>query len=163
MLDFTVTFGITIANLVILFFILKAVLFKPLTKFMEARSAKIQGDIDQAAKDREQAKILLERYENKLKEAHAESDAIIRNARREASAQAEKIIAEGEERAAALLADAQRRVEMERKAAAALFKAEAAHLVIAAASRLIQRDLNQEDARGFATLLLKELSDRERV
>ncbi|MDR2447850.1 MAG: F0F1 ATP synthase subunit B [Treponema sp.] len=158
MLDFTVTFGITIINLVILFFILKAILFKPVSKFMEARAAKIQNDIDSAAKDKEQAKQLLERYEMKLKDAQAEAEAVIKEAREQAAAQADKIVAEGKKKVEVIIANANRQIEAEYKAAFALFKAEAAGLVIAASSRLLQRDLNQEDSSRFVKLLLQELA-----
>ncbi|MDR1074132.1 MAG: F0F1 ATP synthase subunit B [Treponema sp.] len=158
MLDFTVTFGITVVNLIILFFILKAILFKPVSKFMEARAVKIQNDIDGAAKDKEQARQLLEQYEMKLKDAQAEAEAIIRDARKQAAAQADKIVAEGKKRVEDVIANANRQIEAEYKAAFALFKAEAAGLVIAASSRLLQRDLNQEDSSRFANLLLQELA-----
>jgi F-type H+-transporting ATPase subunit b len=156
-LDFTVTFGITIINLVILFFILKKILFKPVTKFMEARTAKIQNDIDMAAKDKEQAKLLAGQYEDKLKTAHLEAEAIMKTAQEQAQAQAARIVAESKKEAETLVANARRQIEAEQKASMFLFKAEAARLVIAAASRLLQRDLDSEDSRRFANLLLQEV------
>jgi F0F1-type ATP synthase membrane subunit b/b' len=57
-----------------------------------------------------------------------------------------------------MMADAQERIGSERQAAQALFKAEAAALVIAAAGRLLMRDLNQEDNLRLAAGLLKEVS-----
>ncbi|MDR2193013.1 MAG: F0F1 ATP synthase subunit B [Treponema sp.] len=158
MLDFTVTFGITIINFVILFFILKAILFKPVTKFMEVRAAKIQNDLDSAVKDKEEAKQLLAQYEKKIKAAYAEADAIIGEARKQAVVQADKIVAEGKRKVEAIIANANRQIEAEHKAALALFKAEAAGLVIAASSRLVQRDLNQEDSARFVNLVLQELA-----
>jgi F-type H+-transporting ATPase subunit b len=161
MLDFTVTFAITILNLIILFFILKAILFKPVTKFIEARAAKVQNDIDQAAKDKEQAKLLLVQYHAKINAAQAEADAVIRTARKDAAAQADKIIADGKQKVEAIIANANRQIEAEHKAALALFKAEAAGLIIAASGRLVQRDLNQEDSLRFANLLLQELGNKD--
>jgi F-type H+-transporting ATPase subunit b len=156
-LDFTVTFGITIINLAILFFILKRILFKPVTKFMEARTAKIQNDINMAAKDREQAKLLADKYEDKLKAAHAEAEAVIKAAQEQAQAQAARLVADGKKEAEALVANARRQIEAEQKASMLLFRAEAARLVIAASSRLLQRDLDGEDSRRFASLLLQEV------
>lgn len=157
MLDFTVTFGITIVNLIVLFFVLRFLLFKPVTKFMEARTAKIQGDIDAAAKDKEEAKALFERYEAKLKTAEAEAESIVKAAKQDATLQADKIVAESKAKVEAIIANANRQIEAEHKAALAKFKAEAAYLVIAASNRLVQRDLNGDDSRRFAALLLQEL------
>jgi F-type H+-transporting ATPase subunit b len=151
------TFLITIINIGVLFFILRAVLFKPVTQFMEARTKKIQDDIEQAEKDKTQAKLLYQQYEDALKHAEEEAEAIIRSARETAREQADRIAAEGKAEAENLLAAARRRIETEQKAAMALFKAEAAALVVSASGRLLQRELNQEDARTYAALLLREI------
>lgn len=151
------TFLITIINIGILFFILRAILFKPVTKFIEDRAKKIQDDIEEAEKEKTQAKLLYQQYEDALKHAEEEAEAIIRSARETAQAQADRIVAEGKGEAENILAAARKRIETEQKAAMALFRAEAAALVIGASSRLLQRELNQEDARHYAALLLKEI------
>ncbi|MDR2258424.1 MAG: F0F1 ATP synthase subunit B [Treponema sp.] len=152
-----VTFFFTLVNIGVLFVILRALLFKRVTKFMEDRSKKIQDTINQAEKDKNQAKQLLQRYEDRLKGAEAEAEEIIRAARESAQQQAGEIIAGGKEAAEALLANARGQVEAEQKAALARFRSEAAALVISAASRLLRRELNQEDQRRYAGLLLQEL------
>jgi F-type H+-transporting ATPase subunit b len=161
MLDFTVTSAITIVNLVILFFILRAILFKPVAKFMAARTAKIRNDLDSAEKDRAAAKALLEQYEDKLKTAREESATIVRQAREQADVLAAVRLEEAMREAETLIANARRQIEAERKAAALLFKAEAARLVVAASSRLLQREVNAEDSRRFADRIVEELGNRE--
>jgi F-type H+-transporting ATPase subunit b len=151
------TFLITIINIGILFFVLRAILFKPVTKFMETRTKKIEDAIAQAEKDKAQSRQLLQQYEDQLKQAEVEADAIIRSAREHAQQQAARIVAEGKVAAENLAANARRQLEAEKQAALVLFKAEAAALVVSAASRLLQRDLNQEDNRRMAGLLLQEL------
>ncbi|MDR0554894.1 MAG: F0F1 ATP synthase subunit B [Treponema sp.] len=157
MLDFSVTFVITLINIAILFFILRAILFKPVTKFIENRAAMIRSDIEQAEKDKIQAKALLEQYEEKLRSAGEEAEALIKAARKTAEEQAARIIAEGRETAALLVANSRDQLDTERRAARAVFKAEAAALVVAAAGRLLTREMNQEDNLRFAGLLLEEL------
>jgi F-type H+-transporting ATPase subunit b len=151
------TFLITIVNIGILFFVLRAILFKPVTKFMEARAKKIQDDIEQAEKDKAQAKLLYQQYEDSLKHAEEEAEVILRSARETAQEQANRIIAEGKAEVENLLAAARKRMEAERNAAMALFKAEAAALVIGASSRLLQREITQDDARQYAARLLQEI------
>ena len=157
MLDFSVTFVITLINIVILFFILRAILFKPVTKFMEARAEKVRSSLEEAEKDRAQAKELLAQYGEKLRQAQDEGTAIVRRAEERARLEAERILAEGKAGADKLLADAHKQLEAEQRAAMAVFKAEAAALVVAAAGRLLQRELGGEDRRRYAGLLLKEL------
>jgi F-type H+-transporting ATPase subunit b len=148
------TFLVTIINIAILFFILKAALFKPVTKFMEERAAKIADAISQAERDKNQAKALLGRYEDQLKHAEGEADDILRAAKEAAEKQAEKIVAEGKEEAERLLAAARRQIDVEEQAAMARFRAEAAALVVAASGRLVQRELVREDNLRFAAMLL---------
>jgi F-type H+-transporting ATPase subunit b len=175
-LDFSVTFVITIINIVILTVILRVVLFKPVTKFMADRARRIQSSIDQAEKDKSYSQKLLMEYQNKLKNAgaeaeeivkvarknaEAEAEEIVRAARKNAEAEARKIIDEGKAIAEALAASARKQTELERQAVFARFKVEAAALVIAASARLVQRDLSGEDNRRYANMLLDELSAKK--
>jgi F-type H+-transporting ATPase subunit b len=159
MLDFSITFFFTFINIGILFFILRALLFKPVTKFMEDRAKKIQDTIEKTEKDKNQAKRLLQQYEDQLKNAEEEAAAIIRGAREAAGEQADRIVRAGKTEAENILAAARRQIEAERKAALALFKAEAASLVVAAAGRLLTRELTQEDSRIQAAALLRDLGN----
>jgi F-type H+-transporting ATPase subunit b len=148
------TFLVTILNIGLLFFVLRAVLFKPVTKFMAERSAKIQDAIAQAEKDKNQAKALLEQYENQLKNAEAEAESILKSARENARAEADRIIAGGRETAENFVANARKQIEAEQHAAIAVFRKEAAGLVVAASARLLSRELKAEDSRQYAEMLL---------
>jgi F-type H+-transporting ATPase subunit b len=160
MLDFSVTFVITIINIFILFLILRKILFKPVTKFVEERARKVQSSLDQAEKDRNQAKEILKQYEDQLKQAEAEAREIISSARETARLESDRLIAEGKAQAETFLEKGRRQLEAERRTAITVFKADAAALVIGASSRLIQRELNSEDSRYQAELLLKELANQ---
>jgi F-type H+-transporting ATPase subunit b len=160
MLDFSVTLAITIVNIVILFFILRAILFKPVTKFMEARTRKIQESLDQAEKDKIQAKALQKKYEEELNAAKTEAAELINAARVNAQAEADRITAEGKAQAEQLLERTRKHLAAEQQAAMAVFQSQAAALVLAAAGRLLQRELTQDDSRRQAALLLEELGSR---
>ena len=158
MLDFSVTFIITLVNIAILFFILRAILFKPVTKFMADRAKRIQDSIDQSEKDKTQARALLAQYEAQLKTAETEADAILKTARESAQLEAEKIIAQGRVSAEAVLANARKQLETEQRAALAVFRKEAAALVTAATGRMVGRELRSEDSRQYADMLLEGIS-----
>ncbi|MDR0376177.1 MAG: F0F1 ATP synthase subunit B [Spirochaetaceae bacterium] len=159
MLDFSVTFFFTLINVGVLFFILRAILFKPVTKFMEERSNKIRNALEQAEKDKNQAKALLAQREEQLGRAEAEADACIQNARKAAEKEAAGIIRAGKDEAGRIIAAGRAQLEVERNAAMVQFRGEAAALVVAAASRLLRRELSGEDARRQAALLLNELGN----
>jgi F-type H+-transporting ATPase subunit b len=160
MLDFSVTFIITIINIVILFFILRAILFKPVTKFIDGRAKKVQDLRNQAEKDRIQAKALREQYEAHLKKAEEDGAEIIRTATETAKEEAARIVAEGKANVEKYLEKARRQIEAEQQTAMAIFSTEAAALVLSAASRLLRRNLSDEDSREQAAILLRELGKR---
>ena len=156
MLDFSVTFLITVINITVLFLILRKLLFKPVTKFMAERTKRVQDSIDQAEKDKTQARAMLAQYEEQHKNAESEAKAIINSAREEAKEEAERIIAESRLAAEATIANARKQLEAERLAALALFREEAAGLVVAATGRLLGREIKSQDSLSYAGMLLKE-------
>jgi len=158
MLDFSVTFIITIINITILFFVLRKLLFKPVTKFMADRAKRIQDSLDQADKDRTQAKAMYKEYEDKLKNADAEAGEIIKTARENANLEANQIIAGGKAEAADIISAAHKQIEADRLAAITKLRFETAALVIAASSKLAARELSRDDNKRYVNMLLDELA-----
>jgi F-type H+-transporting ATPase subunit b len=161
MLDFSVTFVITIVNIAILFFLLRALLFKPVTKFMAERARRVQDSIDQAQKDKDAAKALLDQYQDKLKKTEETAREILKKAREDAERQTQLIISEGRREAHEAAAAAQKQIEAERQAALVKFKLEAAALIIAVSAKLAAKDFSGEDSRRYVNMLLDELSAKK--
>jgi len=158
MLDFSVTFIITIINITILFFVLKKILFKPVTKFMAERAKRVQDTIEQAQRDKDEAMRLFDEYESKLKKAEEETREIIKTAHENAERQAQLVIADGRKEAQEMVDAAMKQIEMERQAALAKFKLEAAALIVAVSAKLAAKDFSGEDNRRYVNMLLDELS-----
>ncbi|MDR0321531.1 MAG: ATP synthase F0 subunit B [Treponema sp.] len=158
MLDFSVTFIITIINITVLYFILRKVLFKPVTKFMADRTKRVQDSIDQAESDKTKAQELLAQYEDKLKTAEAEAKIILKNAVENAEYKAQKIVDEGKQEAENTSASLRKQIDTERQAALAKFKLEAATLVVAASGKLAAKDFSGDDNKYYANMLIEELS-----
>ncbi|MDR1147812.1 MAG: ATP synthase F0 subunit B [Spirochaetaceae bacterium] len=161
MFDFSVSFFFSLLNIVILFIVLRAILFKPVSKLMADRTAKIQSEIENAAKDNEAAKALRLGYEDKIKNADIEAMKITQDARSEAEKQLSTIIQEGKTQAENIVDAARKQIMAERRAAFLAFKAEAAALVIAAAGRLLRREFSDKDAYAQAELALRELGGKD--
>ena len=162
MLDFSVTFFITIINIAVLYFVLRIILFKPVTKFMADRAKRVQDSINQARQDKSAAQKLLAEYREKLKNAEAEAGEIIKAARKNAAAEADQIISGGRAAAEALTVSTRKKLEEEQQAMLTRFRLEAAALVMAASARLVQRELSGDDNRRYANMLLEELAAQKR-
>jgi len=68
------------------------------------------------------------------------------------------IIDEGQRSVQDMTAAALKQIEMERQAAFAKFKLEAAALIIAVSAKLATKDFSGDDNRRYVTMLLDELS-----
>jgi len=158
MLDFSVTFIITIINIIILYFILRLILFKPVTKFMANRAERIQNSFDQARQEREEAQKILAQYKERVKNADIEAEEIIKAAKKTARTEAERIIDGGRATAENIIIHAHKHNEAERQAMITRFNMEAVALVVAASARLVQRELTGEDNSRYAAMLLDELA-----
>ena len=69
-----------VANIIILFVLLKIFLFKPINKMKNARTQSVQKDIDDAAKAKQEAEELRQQYEGSISEAKEEANRIIMKA-----------------------------------------------------------------------------------
>ena len=70
MLDFDVWSIIwSIANILILYILLRIFLFKPVNKIMDERTKTIQNDLDTAKKSREEAEALRQQYADDISSA----------------------------------------------------------------------------------------------
>jgi F-type H+-transporting ATPase subunit b len=158
MLDFSVTFFIALVNLAILFFALRAILFKPVTKFMEKRQAGVRAELDEADKKLEEAGALKKQYEAALEKARGDAMKILADAQAAALKDADAIRSEAKAEAEETLRRAHEETEKEKAAALAVFRKEASGLVVMAASRLLRREIENGDGQKIAGQILKDLA-----
>jgi F-type H+-transporting ATPase subunit b len=124
---------------------------------MRERSKKIAEDIDKAERDKRDAKLLLEQYEKKIFDAESHVEEILRGAKDQAVQEADRIKAEAAVEADRIIAAGRVQLDAERNAAMAIFKTEAASLVIQAAGRFLKRELTEADSRRYAAEALDSL------
>lgn len=130
-----------------LFIILSKYAFGPITRAVEAREQALQDAIDQAKRDREEAARILAEHRTQLEGARAEAQHIIAEGR----AVGEKLRAEMLEETHAqqqdLLERARREIAGERDRAIAQIREEAVDLALAAASKVIEKNLDDSANR----------------
>ena len=94
MLSIDFTFVWTAINLVVLFLFLRRFLFKRVGAFMLARSAKIEADMAQGARDKTEGERYRAEYNALVKEAAAERARTLEAARQKAGAHYDEVVAE---------------------------------------------------------------------
>ncbi|MGI6319323.1 MAG: F0F1 ATP synthase subunit B [Dethiobacteria bacterium] len=154
------TFLFQTVNVLVVLGGLYLILWKPLNKAMQTRGEKIEGDLREAASAREKADELLASYQQQLKEAHQEAQAILQRAAEMAEVTRSELVAQAKEEAARALEQARLEIEKEKRVAMAAIRSQAAELVVMATGKVLARTLTSEDQEH---LLQNALAEVERL
>ena len=136
-----------VANVLILFVLLRIFLFKPINKMKAERTQTIQDNLDSAQKAKEEAEELRQQYEDSISEAKEKANAIIMKAHEDAESERAAIIRKSQEEAEKIVSDADKTIENERKRVLRQAQSEIADLAIEAASRIVGENLDDEKNR----------------
>lgn len=134
-------------NLIILYIVLRKVLFVPIMAFMEKRTKSIEDSIADAEKQKAEAIEMRNTYEAQLKTAKAEGVRIVDAAVAKATREQESIVAEAQRQAEELLAKAREEIELEREQMLKGVRSEVASLALAAASKVLEANMDTESNR----------------
>ena len=140
-------FFITIINLLVLFFILKKLLFKPVTNFIDNRNGKIEEAINSANSLKEEVENMKQEYEDKLKGAGEEGKKIVEEYRDRASVEYTSAIDTAKRDAQKIIEDARREIDVEKDKAIAELKQEVGNLVVTASEKVIKKNMDTETNR----------------
>ncbi len=145
-----------ILNLLLLYFILRKILFKPVTEFMENRTQSIKNSIDDAEKQKAEAMELKRSYDEQIAHAKDDAEKIIKEARAKAETEHDQITAQARSEAEALMTRAREDIENERRQMISELRAQVAGLALAAASRVIEVNLDTEKNRVLVDKFIDE-------
>jgi len=143
-----------------LFFILSRYAFGPITKAVEAREQALQDAIDQAKKDREEAARILAEHRAQLEGSRAEAQKIIAEGRAVGEKLRAEMLEETHKQQQELLERARHEIADERDRAIAQIREEAVDLAIAAASKVIEKNLDDSSNRKLIEGYLASASVR---
>ncbi len=119
-------------------------LFKPICKFLDERSQKIEDEIRSAQEAAEQNEKTKEEYEQKLSQTKTEIAAIRADAEKQAADASKATIAAAKERADAIIAAAEQEAENRREHILDAAQAEISELVITATQKLLSDTVTPE-------------------
>ena len=162
MVDLNATLIAQIINFLILVAILSKVAYKPLMKTLADRQANIQANLDNAEKERLAAEKLKQDYLNQLAEARARAQAIVEKATKLAEQNKEEILLQAREESARLLKNTQEEIIREREQAMKQFKGEVVTLAVAAATKVIARNLDEQANAKLVDDFIQDL-DEEKI
>lgn len=151
----------TIIIFLIVLFVLYRFAFPHILGAVEAREARIEELLAAAQRDREEAQKLLEEQQTKHEELRAQVQEMVAEGRLAGERMRDDIVDEARREQQSILERARREIGQETERALADLKAQAVDLAIAAASRLVEKDLDEEGNRRFVRDYLDRLESRD--
>ena len=143
-------------NLLILFLVLKLVLFKPVMNFMDKRSQAVADDLQTAADAKSEALEMKSQYDEQLKASRVEGQKIVDDMTKRANQIYADTIAKAEEESRQIIARAHAEAEREHDKVLKDSKAEISGLALAAASKVIGANMDNDVNRRLVDKFLEE-------
>lgn len=150
---------ISLANLVIIFLIVKKFLFKPVEKVLAKRQSEIDKQYENAAMAEKQATENKDAWEMKMKSAKDQAEEIIKDAEFAAENRGEKIIAQANEKADAIVRRAEKDAELEYKKSEEKIKQEIVGVSAAIAEKILDREIKEEDHHDFIESFIESIGE----
>ncbi len=149
----------SLANLLIIFLLVKKFLYKPVKKMLETRQNAIQSDYDAAQDAKNQALADKEAYEEKLRGAKAEADDVIKSAVNVASQREKEIIAEAKEKADGIVRQAENDAVLERKKAEEGIRKEIVEVSSLLTEKMLEREVSPSDHQHFIDSFIESIGE----
>ena len=160
-LDSQLLFDVMIQGIAIflMFALLSYILINPVRKALENRQNKVKNDIENAAKDREEAAKLKEEYDAKISNAKADADEILSTARKKAVKNEESIVAQAKEEAARIISRANTEAELEKNKVVDEVKQEIIGVATVMAGKFVDGSMDDAKQAELIDETLKEMGD----
>ena len=150
-----------LVSVLVIFVGLYLILYKPMTRMLDARARRIRESLEAADQARQEAASSAEQVERELAEARNQGQALIAEARAAASQFKQQEDARTRAEMEAMLERARAEIERERDAAVEQVRAQFADLAITAAERVVERSLDKDAHAQLIDKVLEEgLADR---
>jgi F-type H+-transporting ATPase subunit b len=157
---FDINPGVAIWTLVvfgILLFVLAKTAWPAILKAVEEREQRIQAQLDAAERANAEAQRVLAVYQQQVAAARGEAQAMVAEARHAGEKLRQELVTKGRAEQEELLVRARREIGLERDQAVVELRREAVELSIAAASKVIERNLDNETDRRLVRDYLQSL------
>ena len=146
-------------SMLVLFSLLSYLLFNPVRDMLEKRKQRVFDEQETAKRERQEATIYKEEYEQKLKEIKKEAEEILSEARKKAMKNEAKIVAEAKEEAARIIERANAEIELEKKHALDDMKQEMIAIATMMAQKVVAASIDTKVQEGLIEETLKEMGD----
>jgi len=148
----------TLVAFVVLLVLLAKFAFKPIAEALDRRGETIKKSIEEAEKQRADAKKLMDDYQKQLAEARTEANKIIEEARGLGENVRKEVVEKANAEASALLQRSQEELQRQKEKGVQELKDTVASLSVQIASKVIEKEVNEATHRQLVDNLIKDLA-----
>ena len=157
MLRLDINLIFTIINLLVLYFLMKKFLFKPVNQIIAQREEEIEKQFKDAEEARRQADVLKQEYESSLENAKADSAKLVHEAKEKARTEYDRIVKSADEEVARRLQKAEETIAEEKSLRS--MENEIGTLVIHAASKVVGEKVSIENNQKLYDDFIAEMGE----
>lgn len=150
---------ISLCNLLILFFILKKFLYKPVMRITEERGKSLREQYSAAENARRLSEESRAEWEEKRRGAKEEARQIVADASKRAECISDGIVLEAKKNAADIIKKAKSEADAEYQKARSEIKKEIIDVSSALTEKILERELSENDRRSFIDKAISEMGD----
>ena len=150
----------TIVTFVVLLLLLKKFVWGPIIDAVDRRESSVKEMLDGAENARNEAQEILKKYEDQLSGARDDVNRMIEDGKTRAGKAGDEIIGKAKNAADQIIERAKTEITREREKAVQELKAQVVKISLAAAERLIERNLSEKDHRDLIEQTISEM-DKE--
>ena len=147
---------VSIANFLVLLYVLQRVLWAPVMRVLAERAQKIREGLAAAEAARREREVTARQAEELLQRARLEAQAISDRAAQTAEQAAAEIVAQAKAESARLVEKAKTDAQQARRQALAELRAQVADLAVLAASRILEKEIDANEHRRLVERTLDE-------
>lgn len=152
---------ISLANLTILFLLLKKFLYKPVTKMLEQRQAEIDNSYSDAEAAKNDAEAKNAELTERLANAKSEAEGIVKEAADIAKVRGDKIVEDAKEQAKGIIAQAQTDAELEKKRSETAIKSQIIDVSTALTEKMLEREINADDHKALIDDFIEKIGEND--
>ncbi len=148
-----------ILNFIILFILLRLLLYKPILSMLDSRKQKIQESLEYAERVKRDAAEQQKEFDRKLEEARHEAQAAAASAAQVGEKEREVILAQAREEARQMIEQAKGQIEYERKQMMSDLREQVVRLSLLAAQRVVSQSLDDSAHRQLVSEFLAQTDE----
>lgn len=138
---------INIINILILFFVTKKLMYKPVKKFLDKRKETQAAALSEAQEMKAKAGSDAEKYAELLKDAESIKANAVKDAEKEAALKAQNIISQAEKQAESIKKESLQKAEKEKEKMLADAKNQLGEMAVELSEKIIGREVSDADNR----------------